>query len=151
MKDKISIQRVRLLHPDIREDVTNFVTDAENALDVTLRITQGLRTIEEQNALYAQGRTTPGRKVTNAKGGQSYHNWGLAIDLAELKDGKINWAFKYEQLLPFAEKYGFAWGGHFKSLVDKPHFEKTFGNHWRQLLAKYDQKKFIQYTKYVTV
>lgn len=136
MKDPISIARVKLLHPAIREDVTNFITEAETALNVTLRIVQGLRTISEQNALYAQGRTVKGPKVTNAKGGSSYHNYGLAIDLVEMKSGKANWNFNYKALLPFANKYGFAWGGHFKSIVDKPHFEKTFGYTWKQLLAK---------------
>jgi peptidoglycan LD-endopeptidase CwlK len=149
MRDKISISRVQALHPSIRQDVKSFITEAEESLNVTLRIVQGLRTIDEQNALYAKGRTTPGPKVTNAKGGSSYHNYGLAIDLVEIKDLTANWNFDYKKLLPWSEKYGFTWGGSFKSIVDKPHFEKTFGNHWKELLAKHNAGKFITGTKYV--
>lgn len=149
MRDKISQTRVLALHPSIRQDVKSFITEAEESLDITLRIVQGLRTIEEQNQLYAIGRDLPGKKVTNAKGGSSYHNYGLAIDLVEIKDLKANWDFDYKKLLPWAEKYGFTWGGNFKSIVDKPHFEKTFGNHWRELLAKHNAGKWIAGTKYV--
>ena len=151
MKDQISISRISVLHPKVREIFTAFVTEAENALDITLRVVQGLRTIEEQNALYAQGRTAKGKKVTNAKGGSSYHNYGLAIDVAELKDGKINWAFEYEKLLPLAEKYGLTWGGNFKSIKDKPHFELTFGLNWRTLLDRHSKKDFIAGTQYVNI
>lgn len=118
-------------------------------MGITLRIVQGLRTIDEQNALYAKGRTMPGEIVTNARGGSSYHNYGLAIDLVEINNGQANWKFHYESLLPFAEKYGFKWGGTFKKLVDKPHFEKTFGYTWQQLLALNNAGKFIPGTKYV--
>lgn len=149
MKDKISIDRIQLLHPRIREDATKFITEAEDALGITLRITQGLRTIAEQNAIYAQGRTKPGKIVTNAKGGSSYHNYGLAIDLVEIKGGKANWNFKYELLLPFSKKYGFTWGGNFKSIIDKPHFEKTFGLNWRQMLARNDAKRFYPGSSYI--
>src|SRR6478736_3448878 len=99
MRDKISISRVQALHPTIRQDVKSFITEAEEALNITLRIVQGLRTIEEQDALYAQGRTIPGKVVTKAKGGSSYHNYGLAIDLVEIKDLKANWDFDYKKLL----------------------------------------------------
>jgi len=149
MRDKISISRIQALHPTIRPDVKSFITEAEEALDITLRIVEGLRTIDEQNALYAQGRTTPGKIVTRAKGGSSYHNYGLAIDLVEIKDLKANWDFDYKKLLPWAQKYGFTWGGSFKSILDKPHFEKTFGNNWRDLLDKHKKGKFISGTKYV--
>lgn len=151
MKDQISINRIALLHPKVREVFTTFVTEAENALNITLRVVQGLRTIEEQNALYAQGRTAKGKKVTNAKGGSSYHNYGLAIDVAELKDGKINWEFEYEKLLPLAEKYGLTWGGNFKSIKDKPHFELTFSLNWRTLLDRHNKKDFIAGTQYVNI
>lgn len=151
MKDKVSIDRVQLLHPSIRKATTGFIDEAEDMLNVTLRIVQGLRTIDEQNALYAQGRTTKGGIVTNAKGGQSYHNYGLAIDLVEIKNGKANWMFDYELLLPLANKYGFAWGGLFKSIPDKPHFEKKFGFHWKELLRRYDLKMFYPGTQYVTL
>lgn len=127
MKDKISIDRVNKLHPKARAAFKMFIDDAERELNVTLRISQGLRTIAEQNALYAQGRTVKGSIVTNAKGGQSYHNFGLAVDLVQLKDNTVNWNFDYSQLQPIASRYGIVWGGTFKSLIDKPHFELTYG------------------------
>lgn len=151
MKDALSISRVSALHPAIRREAAGFITDAEDALGITLRITQGLRTIDEQNALYAQGRTKPGKIVTKARGGQSYHNYGLAIDLVEMIDGQPNWNFKYEKLLPYAMKYGFSWGGNFKSIPDKPHFEKTFGLSWQELLKRNSERKFLPETKYVAL
>lgn len=151
MNDGVSMTRIKLLHPSIREDAEKFITEAETTFDITLRIIQGLRTIEEQNELYAIGRNKPGKKVTNAKGGSSYHNYGLAIDLVQMKDGKPNWNFEYEIIVPIAEKYGFFWGGNFKSIIDRPHFEKTFGYNWRDLLAKVNNKDFISGTKYVNL
>ncbi len=151
MNDQLSTTRIKLLHPAIREDAEKFITESENTFDITLRIIQGLRTIEEQDALYAIGRNKPGKRVTNAKGGSSYHNYGLAIDLVEMKGGQPNWNFEYEIIVPIAEKYGFFWGGNFKSIIDRPHFEKTFGHGWRDLLAKVNNKDFIPETKYVNL
>lgn len=65
--------------------------EVESKHGIKLRVAQATRTIAQQNALYAQGRTAPGRIVTNAKGGESYHNYGLAIDVIEIKNGKTNW------------------------------------------------------------
>ena len=88
-----------------------------------------LRTTEEQNALYAQGRTTPGKIVTNAKGGTSYHNFGLAIDLAEMinNDTQVDWTYDMSKLKPIAEKYNIEWGGDWVHIKDRPHFELRFG------------------------
>ena len=98
MKDKISQDRITKLHPKAREIFINFITECENTLNITLRITMGYRTIKEQNDLYAQGRTKPGNKVTNAKGGQSFHNFGLAVDLVELVNGQPNWNYDMSKL-----------------------------------------------------
>lgn len=141
MKDKISEQRCELLHPKVRAIFKAFVEECENTHNVILRVTQGLRTIAEQNALYAQGRTKPGAIVTNAKGGSSYHNYGLAIDLVELKDGKANWKFDYKKLKSISQKYGLTWGGDFKSIKDNPHFELTLGYNWKKLLELTKENK----------
>lgn len=148
MKDVKSIERLKLLHPYVRKPFQEFIEEAEEKLGITLRITQGLRTVEEQNDLYAQGRTKPGEIVTSAKGGQSYHNYGLAIDLAEMKDGKPNWKFDYKKLVPFMRK-GMEWGD--RGYVDKPHFQKIFGYDWRVLLQRYINKDFIKNTTYVNI
>lgn len=151
MKDEISISRLKLLHPKIQSDVRSFIDEAENKLNITLRIVQGLRTFEEQQAIYDQGRTKPGKIVSNAKPGSSYHNYGLAIDVAPLENGKVNWNFDYPKLYPIAENYGFTCGGKFKTIVDKPHFEKSYGYNWRELLKKHDLKYFIPGTSYVNI
>lgn len=117
------------------------------ARGVPILITQGLRTIAEQSALYAQGRTTAGSIVTNAKGGYSYHNFGLAIDFALLlengssvswdtaRDGDADGVKDWSEVVDVAKALGFAWGGDFKSFKDLPHFEMTFGLTTAQLRA----------------
>jgi len=127
MKDKISIGRIAPLHPKVRDTFARFIEAAETELNVTLRVTQGMRTIAEQDALYAIGRTVKGKIVTNAKGGQSYHCYGLAIDVVEMKNGTANWDFAYEKLKPIADRFGIVWGGNFRSIIDRPHFEISFG------------------------
>ena len=83
MRDKITADRVSKLHPKVRDEAAKAIDNAELGFppNMAMRVVQGLRTIAEQNALYAKGRTSPGPIVTKAKGGSSYHNYGLAIDL----------------------------------------------------------------------
>lgn len=169
MRDTISTKRVALLHPKIRNEVITLIDKAEANLPfVAIRIVQGLRTFEEQNELYAKGRTQPGPRVTNSKGGQSYHNYGLAIDFALLydtnKDGKfdlLSWdtlkdfdrdgESDWMEVVDIFEEAGYTWGGRFTSLKDNPHLEKTFGNNWRKLLAMHDAGEFMIGEKYVDV
>lgn len=97
---------------------------------INVIITQGLRTVEEQNELYAQGRTKPGRIVTNAKGGYSYHNYGLAFDFAIMKDdGSVSWNVddKWKRVGAIGKSLGLEWGGDWTSFKDYPHFQYTFG------------------------
>ena len=88
--DKPTKQRIANLHPSVRDEVTLIIEECDKALSgkAKIRITEGLRTIEEQNLLYAKGRTLPGKKVTNAKGGQSIHNYGFAVDMCLIIDEK---------------------------------------------------------------
>ena len=162
MKDLLSTKRVALLHPKIRSDVNDFINEAETALGITLRIAQGFRSLEEQTAIYNQPwdkKDNDGdglidekdEKVSNAPAGTSFHNYGLAVDLVKMVNGKPDWKFNYELLLPFATKYGFKWGGHFKKLKDKPHFEKSFGYGYKDLLAMYKANKFIPGTKFLNL
>jgi len=162
MRDKVSEGRVALLHPAVRAEVKKLIEQAEAGLPPTMavRIVQGLRTIEEQNELYAQGRTKPGPIVTKAKGGSSYHNYGLAIDFAILtdKDGNgtfedLSWDIKRDndkdgvadwlEVVKIFEAAGWSWGGKWASLKDYPHLEKTFGYNWRQLLEKYKPGEYV--------
>ena len=161
--DKVTQDRINLLHPKVRDEVTKIINEANTALTKhsQVRIVQGLRTIEEQNELYAQGRTKAGKKVTNAKGGSSFHNYGLAIDFCLVIDGKeISWdmAKDYDEdkkadwteVVEIFKKYGWEWGGNWKT-KDNPHFQKTFNYTWQKLLQKNLNKDFISGTRYVNI
>lgn len=144
--DKYTKQRISKLHPSIREEVAFIIEECDKALTgkAKIRITEGLRTIEEQNLLYAKGRTLPGKKVTNAKGASSIHNYGFAVDICLIIDEKeASWDTKkdwdndkiadwYECVKIFA-KHGWEWGGNWKTFKDMPHFEKKDFNSWQKL------------------
>lgn len=169
MKDAPSLPRVKQLHPKIRDEVIFLIEKIEfSNPKFCVRIVQGLRTIEYQNDLYAQGRTKPGQIVTKAKGGSSFHNYGLALDFAIMydkdgdgkyetlswdidddldKDGKADWM----EIVEAFKAQGYDWGGDWHSLKDYPHLEKSFGNTCKQLLEKYNNKYFIPGTQYVNI
>jgi peptidoglycan L-alanyl-D-glutamate endopeptidase CwlK len=170
MRDQISVERAAKLHPKVRAEVIACIQAAEAKLapNCAIRIVQGLRTIAEQDALYAQGRTKPGKIVTNARGGSSYHNYGLAIDFAILidKDGngtydELSWDIRKDndrdgvadwlEVVKVFEAAGWEWGGRWASIKDNPHVQKTFGLTWRQLMDKHTKKQFIQGTQYVII
>lgn len=159
----ISLDRIALLHPKVRDEVRAIYDEVNSVLTgkAQCRISQGLRTIEEQDALYAQGRTIKGQKVTNARGGSSYHNYGLAVDFVLIVDGGASWDMKkdwdddkiadWKEVVDVFKKHGWEWGGDWKSLKDYPHFQKTFGNSVVSLFSKYKNKDFIKGTKYVNI
>jgi peptidoglycan L-alanyl-D-glutamate endopeptidase CwlK len=155
--DKFTQKRINLLHPLVRDEITAIINECNTVLTgkAKIRITQGLRSVEEQNELYAQGRTKAGKKVTNAKGGQSIHNYGLAVDICLIIDNKTaswdttkDWdndqvADWYECVKIFA-KYGWEWGGNWKNFKDLPHFEKRGYNNWKTLSKmKKDQNGYV--------
>ncbi|WP_437828920.1 peptidoglycan-binding protein [Niallia taxi] len=96
---------------------------------IYMLITDGYRSYAEQDALYAQGRTKPGQIVTNAKGGQSKHNFGMAVDYCLTnKEGTVAyWTVnaKWKRVATIAKSKGFVWGGDWKGFVDNPHLEYT--------------------------
>lgn len=96
---------------------------------ITIIVVQGLRTVEQQDALYAQGRTTSGKIVTNAKGGQSWHNYGLAVDCApENPDGSIDWNASHptwKAMEKAGVDMGLTSGANWLRFVDAPHFQMT--------------------------
>ncbi len=97
-------------------------------------ITDGFRSLEEQTKLYAQGRTVAGAIVTNARAGESAHNFGLAVDCAFQKDGKLSYvASLYNRVYPIARSLGFSLGADWKSFSDKPHFEYP---NWESAIKK---------------
>lgn len=105
-----------------------------------IRITEGYRSKERQDELYAQGRTKPGKIVTNAKGGQSIHQYGCAFDVVFVKTGYNG---DWNALGTLGKSLGFTWGGDFLKLKDRPHFEMTLG----YPLSAF-QKNQIDWTKF---
>jgi len=91
---------------------------------IRIKIINGHRTYEEQDALYAQGRTMPGNVVTNAKGGYSNHNFGIAFDIGVFDGTKyMGESPKYKAVGVLGMELGLEWGGSWKTIVDQPHFQ----------------------------
>ena len=86
----INSRDLKELHPIVQAKAVLFIERCRLA-GITLLVTSTYRDFESQNALYAQGRTAAGKKVTNAKGGQSFHNWRVALDVVPLRNGKPVW------------------------------------------------------------
>lgn len=101
----------------------------ENNID--LLVTSTYRDYEAQNALYAQGRTAPGKIVTNARGGESYHNFRCAIDVVPLIAGKPDWDGSHPvwlKLGALGKSAGLEWAGDWKgTLRELAHFQHTGG------------------------
>lgn len=142
-----SIDRLQLLHPEIREDAIAAYNESVKRTPVGVHpfVTQTRRSFEEQAHLYAQGRTAPGQKVTNAKPGQTYHNYDLALDFVLLIGGKMVWKVDENWMIVVNcfKKHGFTWGGDWTGkFKDYPHLEKRPNDiHWRDLLALHNAGK----------
>jgi hypothetical protein len=128
----INEKRLATVHPGLAARARAMLALCSQR-EVPLLITQGLRTWQEQDRLYAIGRTTDpiGKKyvVTNAKGGQSYHNFGLAFDIVVLDSlGKADWDSSHLGWKVAAEvgkSLGLEWGGDWTGFKDVPHFQYT--------------------------
>lgn len=96
---------------------------------IDLLVTSTYRDKESQNALYAQGRTAPGKIVTNAKGGQSFHNYRCAVDVVPLVNGKPVWDNKklWSRIGELGKAAGLEWAGDWKKFTEQPHFQYTGG------------------------
>jgi peptidoglycan L-alanyl-D-glutamate endopeptidase CwlK len=140
--DLITIGRIKTAHPKLRDELEKDYIQCNNLLPkgVRLRFAYVYRSIDEQNKLFAQR-----PKVTNARGGQSIHNYGLAFDIVILKDKDNNGTFEtasfemdehWMNVVKFFKSKGWTWGGDWKSFKDAPHFEKTFGHTWQTLSKK---------------
>ncbi|MFT9850525.1 M15 family metallopeptidase [Aneurinibacillus sp. REN35] len=105
---------------------------------IEVMITDDFRSFEEQDRLYAKGRSTEGEIITHAQGGESFHNYGLAIDFAILNqkqqpiwdmtyDGNGNGKSDWLEVVYIAKKIGFEWGGNWQGFKDYPHLQMDFG------------------------
>jgi peptidoglycan LD-endopeptidase CwlK len=121
--DARSEKVIATLQPQVRPLARALVQKAARN-GIQIKVISGLRTYAEQNALYAQGRTQPGRKVTNARGGYSNHNFGIAFDVGVFEGTRyLGESPKYKAVGALGMELGLEWGGSWKSIVDEPHFQ----------------------------
>lgn len=159
--DQITIERIKEAHPSIRAMLLEQYLEANNLLGKgsRLRFAYVYRSNALQDKLYNQK-----PKVTNAKGGQSIHNYGLAFDIVLLydndkngtfeeaswsmikdydKDGKADW----KEIVDYFKSKGWEHGGDWKSFKDQPHFQLKKPNgtsyKWQELKALVDAGKTI--------
>ncbi|TWT24710.1 M15 family metallopeptidase [Planomicrobium sp. CPCC 101110] len=125
------------LHPIVEEKKDELIEKTAD-IGIEILITDDFRSIDAQDNLHRQGRSEPGRIVTYAEGGESYHNYGLAIDFAlRLPDGGVVWDIKRDgngngkadwlEVADIAKELGFSWGGDWRNFKDYPHLEMNFG------------------------
>lgn len=135
------------LHPKVAAMCSAFVSTCK-AQGVDVLIYSTFRDNESQAQAYSIGRTVMGDKptkrkpmgntITNAKPGQSYHNYGLAFDFVPIKNGKAMWDddLSYRKCGEIAESVGLEWAGRWKGeLLEKAHCQYTNGLHWSDLQA----------------
>lgn len=127
--DHASEMQLNWVHPELVRRVRLLAQKCEEN-NIIIRVSRGLRTYAEQDALYEQGRTTPGEIVTHAKGGYSAHNFAYAVDIVPGKDGfpvfTPDWDgldIKWKNVLMLGRVCHLAEGAQWRTLpVDKPHF-----------------------------
>lgn len=125
--DTVSEQRLSEVYSGLADKVRQMATQLE-AEGTDIRVTQSLRTMAEQEALYEQGRTVAGSVVTNAKPGASWHNFGLAIDVAPLAPQGPDWNTSHPvwgRIVAVGTSLGLVSGAEFRSFPDWPHFQLT--------------------------
>ncbi len=137
MRTKRTIENLGSLNRKALAKFEPFLQEVEAFLapkNVRVEVISGLRSWAAQAALYAQGRTKPGRIVTKARPGSSWHNYGLAIDLGLFSEGVYlderapgRADALYKQIGTIAAKHGIEWAGNWKSFQETPHFQTTFG------------------------
>lgn len=135
---------INILLPKVAQMAQTFLDECKKQ-GVDVLITSTYRTNEEQDALYAQGRTTTGNIVTKAKGGQSMHNYKVALDFCPMKNGKADWddLDLFKQVADIGKSCGFEWGGDWVQFPDMPHLQYTAG----YSLANF-QNGEVDYTKF---
>lgn len=126
-------RRIEDLAPAVQQRAQTLVKAAKDA-GIDLLITSTYRSSEEQAALYAQGRTKPGAIVTNARPGDSYHNWRCAFDVVPLRNGKPVWGTTgldgdlWRKIGEMGEAVGLEWAGRWTGkLREMAHFQYTGG------------------------
>jgi peptidoglycan LD-endopeptidase CwlK len=125
------------LHPIVVERSNQLIQQSAEK-GIVILITDDFRSAEDQNRLYEQGRTAAGNIVTHARGGESFHNFGLAIDFAiKTPSENVIWDMQYDgnqngrpdwdEVVELAKALGFEWGGDWAQFKDHPHLQMNFG------------------------
>jgi peptidoglycan LD-endopeptidase CwlK len=122
--DERSAKNIATLDPQVQPLATRLIEQAV-ANGINAKVISGSRSYKEQDEIYAQGRTKPGKVVTKARGGQSWHNFGLAFDIGIFSaDSKTYYgeSAAYKEVGKLGEALGLEWGGNW-DFVDEPHFQ----------------------------
>jgi peptidoglycan L-alanyl-D-glutamate endopeptidase CwlK len=116
------------LHPLVAQMCRDFVAKCAD-LGYSILITSTYRDLESQAAIYAQGRTKPGKKVTNAKPGTSYHNWKVAFDFVPIVNGKAQWndVEIFNMCGKIGKECGLEWAGDWTKFKELCHMQYTAG------------------------
>jgi peptidoglycan L-alanyl-D-glutamate endopeptidase CwlK len=143
--DSRSEKVIETLLPEVKPYARALIVKGA-AAGITIKAISGLRTYAEQNALYEQGRSKPGKKVTNARGGYSNHNFGIAFDIGVFEGSKyIAESPKYKAIGAIGMDLGLGWGGNWKTIKDEPHFQLppkwAAGMSERKMLAELRSRK----------
>ena len=151
--DSRSEKTIATLLPEVQPIARALVQKAQG-IGITIKIISGLRTYAEQDALYAQGRTADGHIVTNARGGYSNDNFGIAFDVGVFEGSKyLPESSKYRAVGALGVDLGLEWGGNWKTIVDQPHFQLrpnwAVGMAEKQMLAQLRQRKSDNQEVYV--
>ena len=126
LADERSERNIATLLPQV-QPLARALIESAAAIGIAIKVISGTRTYEEQNALYEQGRSKPGRIVTNARGGYSNHNFGVAFDIGVFEGGRyLEESPLYEKVGILGESLGLEWGGRWK-FKDAPHFQLKTG------------------------
>lgn len=131
MKDQSSMinsRKLEDLNPKVRVLCEKFIEKCKSQ-NIDVLITSTYRDGASQDALYAQGRTTAGKIVTNARAGQSYHNWRVAFDFVPIVHGKAQWSdvATFTKCGEIAESVGLEWAGRWKKFKELAHCQYTGG------------------------
>jgi|GEM_PF-3594308 len=148
--DPITNQRIGRLDSRVQQSATNFINDTESSLGIQLRVAESYRTGSQQNLYYARGRNQEQlnaaglndvtarpdlQSITNATAGRSYHNYGRAIDVVPVVNGREDWNKPITQeIANVGAQQGFGWGA---SFGDRPHFEMSLGQSINSLQQTY--------------
>jgi peptidoglycan L-alanyl-D-glutamate endopeptidase CwlK len=129
---------IQMLLPSAQRKAREFMKAVTDA-GIIVKIISATRTFAEQDELFSRGRTKPGPKVTNARSGQSNHNFGVAWDIGVFKNGAYQPESPlYKKVGAIGKSLGLEWGGDWKSFPDEPHFQVVPEKDLKKIAANFE-------------